>query len=103
MFFLIENEPLLFIDTVSENRNGVENMSVYDSRNKPKKNIDYRLEDIKAMLLYKFHVNCEIKTSTAIYNGLVVGITDNYVCLKTNNLEVNISIQEIDSITIISK
>ncbi|MDE7161773.1 MAG: hypothetical protein K2N65_03325, partial [Anaeroplasmataceae bacterium] len=66
------NDPTLFIDSVSDKKEGNENQDFFDSRNvKRKKVAHHRLEDIEAMLYYRIHVLAEIYTKQGTFEGIV--------------------------------
>ena len=69
----MENEPLLYIQTVNDKKQNSSNQEYFDSRipNK-KKQCKYRLEDIKAMLFYRINVLAEVITKGNIYEVMVL-------------------------------
>lgn len=96
------NDPLLFIDTVSDKNEINSNQEVYDSRVKTRKKVaKHRLEDIEAMLYYRIHVLAEIYTKTTHYEGVVKSVSDEGLRLQIENKEMLIPIIEIEDINIL--
>lgn len=96
------NKPILFIDSVNEQKDGNENQEVYDSRNnKKKKHAKYRLEDIEAMLYYRIHVLSEVYTKSRTYEGIVEEVSDKGIVLLLEDKKINIPIIEIEDINIL--
>lgn len=98
----MNNDPLLFIDTVSDKNEASSNQEVYDSRVKTRKRVaKHRLEDIEAMLYYRIHVLAEIYTKTAHYEGVVKSVSDSGLRLQIENKEMLIPIIDIEDINIL--
>ncbi|MDE5714907.1 MAG: hypothetical protein K2I42_02125 [Anaeroplasmataceae bacterium] len=98
----MENEPTLFIDSVSDKKDGSENQDFFDSRTiKRKKVAHHRLEDIEAMLYYRIHVLAEIYTKTAMLEGIVEEVSDLGLKLRMENGTKLIPIVEIEDINIL--
>lgn len=96
------NDPTLFIDSVSDKKDGSENQDFYDSRNATRKKVAYhRLEDIKAMLYYRIHVLAEVYTKEGTYEGIVEEATDSGLKLQMENEIKNIPIVLIEDINIL--
>ncbi len=96
------NDPTLFIDSVSDKKDGNENQDFFDSRNiRRKKVAHHRLEDIEAMLYYRIHVLAEIYTKTKTYEGLVEDVNELGLKLQTDNGIISIPIVEIEDINIL--
>ncbi len=97
-----KNEPILFIDSVSINKEGRENQETYDSRNPcAKKNVKHRIIDLSAMLIYQIKVYCEIKTRNRSYMGYVKEVTNQSIILEQNKEVEEIKIFDIESINIL--
>lgn len=98
----MNNDPTLFINSVSDKKDGNENQEFFDSRFSSKKKIAlHRLEDIKAMLYYRIHVLAEIYTKNGVYEGIVEEVSDSGLKLQIENKLLNISIVEIENINIL--
>ena len=96
------NDPLLFIDTVSDKNEKNSNKEVFDYRIKTRKTVaKHRIEDIEAMLYYRIHVLAEIYTKTAHYEGVVKNVSDEGLRLQIENEELLIPISEIENINIL--
>ena len=96
------NDPTLFIDSVSDKRDGNENQDFFDSRNvKRKKIAHHRLEDIEAMLYYRIHVLAEIYTKQGTYEGIVEEVNELGLKLQMENELKVIPIVEIEDINIL--
>ncbi|MDE7213605.1 MAG: hypothetical protein K2N42_03390 [Anaeroplasmataceae bacterium] len=96
------NDPTLFIDSVSDKKDGNENQDFFDSRNiKRKKVAHHRLEDIEAMLYYRIHVLAEIYTKTATYEGVVEEVNELGLKLQMDDELKLIPIVEIEDINIL--
>ena len=96
------NEPILFIDSVNDKKDGKENQEYYDSRNGKKKRLaKYRLEDIEAMLYYRIHVLAEVYTKGGTYEGIVEEVSEKGIVLQMENSKKTIPIIEIEDINIL--
>lgn len=96
------NDPTLFIDSVSDKKEGNENQDFFDSRNvKRKKVAHHRLEDIEAMLYYRIHVLAEIYTKHGTYEGIVEEVNELGLKLQMDNELTLIPIVEIEDINIL--
>lgn len=91
-----DSKPLLFIDTVNEiNKSKKENI-------KQKQPVFLnRVEDIKAMLYYKFDILCEIKTKNTLYEGVVKTVNNESLELIIDNEIISIPISIIEDINIL--
>ncbi len=67
----MKNDPLMFIDSFKINNENISNQEVFDSRYQKRSLKKYRLEDIRAMLLYRINVLCEIITKSGKIEGVV--------------------------------
>lgn len=96
------NDPTLFIDSVSDKKEGSENQDFFDSRNVKRKKVAFhRLEDIEAMLYYRIYVLAEIYTKEATYEGIVEDVSDLGLKLRMENEIKLIPIVEIEDINIL--
>ena len=97
------NDPVLFIDSVSDKKDGKENQETFDSRhniNKKKNLILHRIEDIKAMTFFKIKIYIFIQTKQGVYEGFVENIDDKEIYLKDNDLLKRVVINDIEDIII---
>ncbi len=78
----MKNDPLMFIDSFKLNNENMSNQEIFDSRYQKRSLKKYRLEDIKAMMLYRINVLCEIITK----NGKIEGFVKE---LNEENIKVN--------------
>ncbi|MBE6137173.1 MAG: hypothetical protein E7176_02120 [Erysipelotrichaceae bacterium] len=98
----MNNDPLLFIDTVSDKNEISSNQEIYDSRIKTRKRVaKHRLEDIEAMLYYRIHVLAEVYTKTTHYEGIVKSVGADGLKLAIENKEILIPIIDIEDINIL--
>lgn len=98
----MNNDPLLFIDSVSDRNENLSNQEIYDSRIKTRKKVaKHRLEDIEAMLYYRIHVLAEVYTKTTHYEGIVKSLNNDGLKLKLENDEILIPIIDIEDINIL--
>ena len=96
------NDPLLFIDSVTDKRECNSNQVEYDSRQNSRKKIaKHRLEDIEAMLYYRIHVLAEIYTKHAKIEGVVKSVDENGLILQMDNRIESIPIIDIQDINIL--
>ena len=99
---IIVNDPVLFIDSVNDKKEGKENQEHYDSRNSKKKRLaKYRLEDIEAMLYYRIHVLAVVYTREQTFEGIVEEVSERGIVLQTENKKITIPIIEIEDINIL--
>jgi hypothetical protein len=98
----MENDPLLFIDSVSDKKDANPNQESYDSRIGTKRNLyKHRLDDINAMLYYRINVLAEVTTRTGIVEGVVIDVKDEGLTLKKDGNEIVIPINSIKDINIL--
>lgn len=96
------NDPTLFIDSVSDKKEGSENQDFFDSRTVSRKKVaKHRLEDIEAMLYYRIHVLAEIYTKNKAYEGIVQEVSDLGLKLQVENKVILIPMIEIEDINIL--
>lgn len=96
------NEPLLFIDSVSDKRDCNSNQEEYDSRQNTRKKIaKHRLDDIEAMLYYRIHVLAEIYTKFEHLEGVVKSLDENGLVLQMDNKTRIVPIIDIQDINIL--
>lgn len=96
------NDPLLFIDSVTDKRECNSNQVEYDSRqNSRKKVAKHRLDDIEAMLYYRIHVLAEIYTKHQKLEGVVKSVDENGLILQMDNRIESIPIIDIQDINIL--
>lgn len=96
------NDPTLFIDSVSDKKEGSENQDFFDSRTVSRKKVaKHRLEDIEAMLYYRIHVLAEIYTKNKTYEGIVQEVSDVGLKLQVENKVILIPMIEIEDINIL--
>ena len=98
----MENDPLLFIQTVNDKNLNTSNQEYFDSRlTTKKKQCKYRLEDIKAMLFYRINVLAEITTKNDIYEGVVTDLFSDGLIMKVDNKIVTIPLIDVIEINIL--
>ena len=98
----MNNDPTLFIDSVTDKVDGNENQEFFDSRNHKRKKVAYhRLEDIEAMLYYRIHVLVEVYTKNKTYEGIVEEVNELGLKLQMDDELIIIPIVEIESINIL--
>lgn len=98
----MENEPLLFIQTVDDKKVNTSNQEYFDSRqNTKKKHCKYRLEDIKAMLFYRINILAEITTKTSVYEGIVTDVFSDGIIIQINNNNITIPLIDVVEINIL--
>ncbi|MBO5712456.1 MAG: hypothetical protein J6R47_06405 [Acholeplasmatales bacterium] len=98
----MENDPLLFIDSVNDRKNTNSNQETYDSRVGIKKTLyKHRLDDIKAMLYYRINVLAEVTTRTGIVEGMVLEVKDEGLTLNNDGNQIVIPISSIKDINIL--
>lgn len=96
------NDPLLFIDSVSDKKEAESNQDYFDSRiNKVKSKAKYRLDDIEAMLYYRINVRAEVYTKKERFEGIVTECNEEGITLKIDNHKRLISLIDIESINIL--
>lgn len=96
------NNPILFIDSVNDKKDGNENQEFFDSRNSKKKRLaKYRLEDIEAMLYYRIHVLAEVYTKDYTYEGIVLELSEKGIVLQLDNKKITIPLVEILDVNIL--
>ena len=96
------NNPLLFIQSVSDDNNINSNQEYYDSRIKSRKSVaKHRLEDIEAMLYYRINVLAEIKTKDNIIEGIVLECNEKGLRIQDDDKEVLVPINIIENINIL--
>ena len=99
----MNNDPLLFIDSVFDKKEGKENQEVFDSRqniNKKKNLILHRIEDIRAMMFFKLKIYLFIKTKQGLYEGYIENIDDKEIYLKDKESLKIVPIYEIEDIIV---
>ena len=99
----MNNDPLLFIDSVLNKKVGKENQEIYDSRqsiNKKKNLILHRIEDINAMMFFKIKIYLFIQTKHNFYEGIVESINDEEIYLKDKDSLKRVLVNEIEDIIV---
>lgn len=91
----------MYIDSVKTNLDASSNQKEFDSRIHKKNLKKYRLEDIKAMLLYRINVLCEIFFDDLKLEGIVVNLDEEFLSLKVEKEIKMISISSIKDINIL--
>lgn len=98
----MNNDPLLFIDSVKDEAKATSNQEFFDSRSTSRKKVArHRLEDIEAMLYYRIHVLAEIHTKDRIIEGIVTKVSEDGLVLQTEDKEIKIPIVDIVDINIL--
>lgn len=98
----MENDPLLFIQTVNDKKSNTSNQEYFDSRvNIKKKHCKYRLEDIRAMLFYRINILAEIITKTKVYEGIVTDVFSDGIILQITNESITIPLIDVVEINIL--
>lgn len=97
----MNNDPLMFIDSFKTNLENTGNQKDYDSRNKKKNLKKYRLEDIKAMLLYRINVLCEIRFDDDKIEGIVTKLDEETLTVRIDRSLKEIPISSIKEINIL--
>ena len=98
----MKNDPLLFIDSITDKKDKDNNQEVFDSRYANKRALyKHRIDDIRAMLFYRINVIAEITTKTEIIEGLVIEVKDEGLIMKKDGKKIVIPIDSIQDINII--
>lgn len=98
----MENDPLLFIDTVNEKKSATSNQTIFDSRLSTKRPIyKHRLDDIRAMLYYRINVLVEVTTRGEVVEGVVQEVKDEGLVLNNDGKEIIVPISSIKDINIL--
>ncbi len=98
----MKNDPLMFIDSFKLNNENVSNQEVFDSRYQKRSLKKYRLEDIKAMMLYRINVLCEIITKNGKIEGVVKELNEeNIKVTDDDNKTYLVSLDDIIDINIL--
>lgn len=98
----MKNDPLMFIDSFKLNSENVSNQEVFDSRYQKRSLKKYRLEDIKAMMLYRINVLCEIITKNGKIEGIVKELSEeNIKVTDEDNKTYLVSLDDILDINIL--
>ena len=96
-----KNDPTLFVNSVIVQQNGQENQNYYDSsREKKPPRIMHRIDDLRAMLVYKDEVLVDICDGNTTYSGKVTYLSESKLKLITNKGEQTILIKNITDIKI---
>ncbi len=98
----MENNPILFINSVDLIKEGMENQSLYDSRKQKKNILKHRFDDINAMIEHNIKCICEVKIENTLIEGVVLSIKENYLEMNLDNEKVLIDITKIEYINIIN-
>lgn len=56
----MNNDPLMFVDSINVIKSGDENQNTFDSRKIQKDVLHHRIDDINAMLMYDMNIICRI-------------------------------------------
>lgn len=92
----------MFIDSFKLNNENVSNQEVFDSRYQKRSLKKYRLEDIKAMMLYRINVLCEIITKNGKIEGVVKELNEeNIKVTDDDNKTYLVSLDDIIDINIL--
>ena len=99
----MDNKPILFVETVMKNNDGFENQNMFDSRKKDKnkKTICHRLDDLKAFISLGKKVDVFIETKEDKYTGFVIGLDNEYIFISKEEIE-KIAINNIISLRILN-
>jgi hypothetical protein len=98
----MENEPLLFIQTVDDKKANTSNQEYFDSRRSTKKkHCKYRLEDIKAMLFYRINILAEITTKTQVFEGIVTDVFSDGLIIQIGKENITIPLIDVVEINIL--
>lgn len=95
----MENNPLLFINSVNVIKKGLENEIIYDSRKTNKSMVNHRLDDLRAILFYDLEIMCYILLNNdSSYLGIPIEINDYFISILVNNKKQIIYIKDIKDI-----
>lgn len=98
----MKNDPLMFIDSFKSNNENASNQEIFDSRYQKRSLKRYRLEDIKAMLLYRINVLCEINTKNGKIEGVVKELNEENIMVNDENNKTHlVSLDDILDINIL--
>jgi hypothetical protein len=98
----MENDPLLFIQTVDDKKVSTSNQEYYDSRRSTKKkHCKYRLEDIRAMLFYRINILAEITTKNNYYEGIVTDVFSDGLIIQIDDKSITIPLIDVIEINIL--
>lgn len=98
----MENDPLLFIQTVDDKKINTSNQEYFDSRRNTKKmHCKYRLEDIRAMLFYRINILAEITTKNNVYEGVVTDVFSDGLILQIDGENITIPLVDVIEINIL--
>ena len=94
------NDPVLFINSVNDKKEGKENQDYFDSRvnSNKKKLLEHRLEDIKAMSFFKMNIYVIVITKDNMYEGVLNSIDDEIIYLNSKENVKKILIKDIEEI-----
>ena len=92
----------MFIDSFKSNNENASNQEIFDSRYQKRSLKRYRLEDIKAMLLYRINVLCEINTKNGKIEGVVKELNEENIMVNDENNKTHlVSLDDILDINIL--
>ncbi len=98
----MKNDPLMFIDSFKLNNENMSNQEIFDSRYQKRSLKKYRLEDIKAMMLYRINVLCEIITKKGKIEGFVKELNEENIKVNAeDNKTYLVSLDDILDINIL--
>ena len=96
------NDPLLYINSVSDKNEGSSNQEYYDSReiSNKKKLIKHRIEDLRAMMFFKFKIYVIILTNEGKVEGIVNNVDDGFIYINKKETIKKVNIIDIEDILI---
>ena len=97
------NDPILFINSVSDKKEGTSNQDYYDSRENDinkKKLVKHRIDDIKAMSFFNISIYVKVKTKVDNYEGIFNNVDEEYLYLINKNAINKICIDDIEDIVV---
>jgi hypothetical protein len=83
----LNNKPILFVNSISNSINGIENQRIYDSRRIIKSRVLHRIDDIIAIKTMNKKIYITITCNDLFYSGEFISV-DKYFIYIRYNLEI---------------
>ena len=97
----MNNKPTLFVNSISIDAIGRENQNIYDSRKNIKGKIFHRIDDILSLISLGRKVYVLVNYDNVLFYGEVIGINNNNIFLKNNDIMSSLKINNIKEIRIV--
>ena len=96
------NDPVLFINSVSDKKEGTTNQDYFDSREitNRKKQIKHRIDDLRAMIFFKISAYALISTNNSKIEGFIDTIDEQNIYLNNKNVIKKVNIDDIEDIVV---